>query len=102
MMLLTKELRAKLPPISRKDRKNANPFAVVKFFTPDANWTWYVAEFDGQDRFWGLVVGFEAEFGEFSLSELLKVRGCLGLPVERDLYFKPTRLKDLLDEHGST
>ena len=59
------------------------------------NWTWYATEFDGQDIFFGFVKGDFDEFGSFSLSELQRVRGRLGLPVERDLYFQPTPLREL-------
>ena len=31
----------------------------------------------------------------FSLSELTKTKGMLGLPVERDLYFEPRRLSEV-------
>ncbi len=77
--------------------------ALVKFFTPDSNWTWYAAEFDGEDIFFGLVIGFEVEMGYFRLSELQAVRGPLGLPIERDLHFTPTPLRELRDhykQHG--
>ena len=36
--------------------------------------------------------GIEVELGYFALSELQSIRGKFGLPVERDLYFQPTRL----------
>ena len=75
--------------------------AVVKFFTPDSNWTWYATEFDGEDRFFGLVVGQEIELGYFSLSELEEIRGPFHLPVERDLYFQPKTLAELKAEHQS-
>jgi len=70
----------------------SDPVVWVKFFTPDANWTWYVIEFDGQDLFFGLVDGFEVELGYFSLTELKSVTGPLGLRVERDIWFKPAKL----------
>ena len=44
-------------------------------------------------KFFGLVYGHEREFGYFLLSELEEVRGPHGLPIERDLYFKPMMLK---------
>ena len=47
--------------------------ALVKFFTPDSSWTWYASEFNGDDIFFGFVIGFEPEFGYFSLSELESV-----------------------------
>src|ERR1700674_4420846 len=70
--------------------------AQVKFFYPDFGWTWYVVARDGDDWMWGLVDGFEKEVGPFLLSELLLNRGKLGCAIERDLYFKPTLLADLL------
>ena len=89
MMLLTKELRAKLPKLYSQE-KNPDPKVVVKFFTPTSNWTWYCTEGqeDGDDfTFFGLVHGFEEELGYFSLSELQSVNGQLGLGVERDLHW---------------
>lgn len=102
MMLLTKALRASLPPIGGTQADGLDALARVKFFTPDAGWTWYAAEFDGTDLFYGLAVGFEPELGYFSLAELGQVRGKLGLPVERDQWFTPTPLRVLLLAHGAT
>ena len=62
---------------------------VVKLFTPDANATWLLAwvEPDEPDVAWGLAdLGFP-EIGAVRLSEIRSVRGPLGLPVERDVYF---------------
>lgn len=69
--------------------------AQVKFFLPGSGWTWYAAEFDGHDLCFGLVVGDFAELGYFSLAELEAVRSPLGLPVERDVHFRPTTLEEL-------
>jgi hypothetical protein len=44
-------------------------------------------------------VGFEPELGYFRLSELQTVHGTLGLPVERDKFFTPTPLRELIDRH---
>jgi hypothetical protein len=91
MKLVTNELRAALPPLYSTEHEG-DPVARVKFFTPWSNWTWYGVEFDGQDLFFGLVVGFETELGYFSLRELEGLRGPGGLRIERDLFFEPTRL----------
>ncbi len=74
---------------------------ITKFFTPDANWTWFAVSASqcpdtGDVQFFGLVDGLEKELGYFWLSELEKVRGQFGLPVERDLYWTPAPLSDLL------
>ena len=98
MKLLTKAIRKKLPPLYSHDGKGGDAVAVVKFFTPDSNWTWFGTEFDGEDTFFGLVDGQEKELGYFCLSELQKVRGGLGLPIERDLYWKPKTLKEIAPE----
>ena len=68
---------------------------------PDANRTCSAAEFDGVDILFGLVSRFEVELGYFSLSELESVHGPMGLPIERDLYFKPKSLKELMEFHQS-
>ena len=68
-------------------------FPVVKLFTPDANCTWLLTEIDPEhpDIAFGLCdlgMGFP-ELGNVSIAELRALRGVLGLPVERDLYFEP-------------
>ena len=98
MELLTKELRQQLPPLYSQEHVD-DPLIVCKFFTPDSNWTWFVMEFDGEDLFFGLVVGFEKELGYFTLSELEEARGPLGLSIERDIYFTPKRLSEVRREH---
>ena len=79
----------------------------VKFFTPDAQWSWYCTEGEpvlndkGAEvdfRFFGLVDGFEKELGYFALSELEEVRGPMGLPIERDLHFRPKTLDQIAPE----
>jgi hypothetical protein len=99
MKLLTKDILKQLPSIGSQEGKGLDALAVVKFFTPDSSWTWYASEFDGDDTFFGYVVGLEPELGYFSLSELQGVRGKLGLPIERDKWFKPTPLRELMAEH---
>lgn len=97
MKLLTKALRKKLPPLDANEEKSLEEtMVVVKFFTPWSFWTWYVTEFDGEDIFFGYVDGFEAELGYFSLSELESTCGPFGLRIERDLYFEPKPLSDIM------
>lgn len=86
MKLLTKQIRKKLPPLYSQYSKGGKAVAYVKFFTPDSSWTWYATEFDGKDTFFGLVDGIVKELGYFSLSELEKAKGPMGLPIERDLH----------------
>ena len=75
MQLLTNELRQALPPLGAGD---------------------------GDDIFFGVVDGFEVEYGYFSLSELAAYRGRYGAPIERDPSFTPKRLQEIyLELRGS-
>jgi len=96
MELINNKIKNIIPNLHEQDSKGLQAIAYVKFFTPDSNWTWYVTEFDGVDIFFGLVDGLNKELGYFSLSELESVRGPLGLKIERDLYFKPTKIGELM------
>lgn len=101
--LLPPDIRERLPKLREAEELGLTAVALVKFFTPDSDWTWYATEFDQEDICFGLVIGFVAEFGYFSISELESVRGPLGLPIERDLHFEPATLRELRDhykEHG--
>ena len=94
MNLITETLRAQLLANGQQslDNDNFDPPPVVKLFTPDAGATWLLTEIDpdDEDHMFGLCdlgLGFP-ELGYVSLAELMTVRGRLGLPVERDLYFE--------------
>ena len=80
-MLLTTEIKSKLPPLySQED--NPDPLVHVKFFK--GSWTWYACEFDPVDGiFFGIVDGHEMELGYFSLEELESIY------VELDRHWKP-------------
>ena len=90
--LMPGEVAQHLPSLYASEEVD-DPVVRLKWFTPDSSSTWYVLEFDPEQRLcFGLVVGHERELGYFSLDELLEVRGTLGLPVERDLHWQPTPL----------
>ena len=98
MKLLTKELLKKLPALLANDgQKPEYTKVIVKFFTPDAQCTWYITEFDGKDTFFGFCnLGDDqnAELGNISLKELQSIRGNLGLPVEREQYWNSNTTLD--------
>ncbi len=89
MKLMTKELERRFAQLGSQEDKGDDAIVVCKFFTPWTNWTWYCLEFSPEDRtFFGLVEGFETEFGYSSLDELEEIKGPAGLRIERDLYWK--------------
>jgi len=96
-----------LPPLYSQDGKGGKAVVFTKYFTPSSNWTWLATEGEpvldeSQNevdyKFFGLVFGHEQEFGYFLLSELEEVRGPMGLPIERDLYFQPKMLEEIAPE----
>jgi len=103
MKLMTKALLKKLPAIySTEKTPQEEKIAVIKFFFPMGRGTWYGIEYNPEEKlFFGYVVsplGADCdELGYFSLTELESVR-VRGLRVERDLYFKPTKLSELMKE----
>ncbi len=95
MGLLTEADIKKIPSLYATE-KETDPVAYVKFFTPDGSWSWYVLEYDSEERLcFGYVDGFEGELGYFSIEELESVRGGLGLSIERDRSFSPMRLSEV-------
>src|SRR5215471_18202194 len=104
MKLLTKDITERLLANGRANRdadglpleETIDHKPVVKLFTPDAECTWLLTEIypDDPDIAFGLCdLGMGCpELGTVSLSELESVRGRLGLPVERDLHFHPTKM----------
>lgn len=92
------ELAAKFPLYSQ-DGKGLDAVVSYKFFFPAGHYTWYITECSREGdavTLFGVTVGLEpvGEYGYISLDELqgLNVHG---LTVERDLYFKPAKLRDL-------
>jgi hypothetical protein len=95
MKLLTKEHEHKLLANGRKSATDSDfdPWPVVKLFTPWGAATWLVTEIDPEEpnRLWVLAdLGLDCcEYGTVWLTELMELRGPLGLRVERDLGWKP-------------
>ena len=97
MMLMTKEITNKIPALySGENIPLGEKICHVKFFHPMCQMTWFATEFDPETGlFFGWVEnGQMSEWGNFSLAEMksLKVRG---LGMERDMWFKPTQMKNI-------
>ena len=94
MELIPQEIKNKIPKLYETEEQN-DPIAYVKLFL-DA-WTWYITELsiDNNICFGYVISPFESELGYFSLNEIKSIKGSLGLSVERDLSFKPTKLSTI-------
>ena len=91
--LLTQTQLAEIPDLYTQENV-ADPICYIKLFTPDSSWSWYIIELsqDNKDLCFGYVQGLEDELGYFALSELELVKGNLGLGVEVDTSFTPSKL----------
>jgi hypothetical protein len=95
----TKIQLSKIPPLYAQEKvKDKRIF--MKFFL--GGWSWYVAEYDGNDIFFGFVVSPlepEGSWGYFSLSELSSLSSSF-MQVDRDLYsvtpYSPKRLSEIM------
>ena len=94
--LIPKEILDTLPDLYDSTITD-DPLCQVKLFTPDSNWTWYIIGLSKEDNStcYGYVQGWVSELGYFSLEEIADVRGALNLPVERDMFFEPTKLSKI-------
>jgi|TARA_R110002020_G_scaffold367566_1_gene579416 hypothetical protein len=90
MKLITKEIAKKLSPLGDGSVEN-KPY--LKLFNPMGSATWLISEFDGEDLMFGLCdLGMGCpELGYVSLSEVKSIKLPLGLGIERDIYWKPSK-----------
>jgi hypothetical protein len=107
MKLLTEELISNMPVLYSQENEK-DPMIICKFFDPVGSWTWYALEGEETDNgdylFFGYIIGFEAELGYFTLSQLTTAKkgatGIRALPIERDLYFTPCKLSEVKKQHN--
>src|SRR5450759_1331336 len=98
MKIIIEDLREKLPPLYATEG-TPDPLVICRFFLPWSKWLWYAMEFDGEDLFFGYVVGDVCELGYFSVKELLDIRGPLGLTLEEDDGFEAVPLSNVRSLH---
>ena len=72
--LLDSKSREKLPALYSGEELGLMAIALVKFFTPDSNWSWYASEFDQEDLFLDWFRGLKlnlviSHFQNFNLSK---------------------------------
>ena len=72
--------------------------AYARYFFPMGAYTAYMLEYDPKERigFGAVTMGYGWELGYMSLKEMEEVK-VKGLGIERDLYFKPTKLHEIAE-----
>jgi hypothetical protein len=101
MKILTKEIINAFKKQGYTGDKEAKDIKVIlKIFNPTGGQTWYLYEKEDEDIYWAFVnLGDinDAECGTVSMSELLAFRGMFRLPLERDKFFKPLSLEEVIN-----
>ena|SRR5438034_7619011 len=71
--------------------------AKVRLFNPTGIGTWWVCAFDPDTQIaWGVAELQTREVGSFSMAELVAFRGGFGLPIERDLHYRPVSIAEVM------
>ena len=84
----------RLPTYADLPEDDGSVLCRVRLFNPTGIGTWWVAAYDSEDMIaWGVAELHEREIGSFSMAELLAYRGRFGLPIERDLHYRPATLR---------
>ena len=103
--LMTKELGDTIPALYANE--NAPDYdavlAHVKLFSPYTGWRWYITEWEAETGLcFGLVQGFQKEWGYFDLTELAEATVFGRVPaVERDLYWEPKTIGEIKRESSN-
>lgn len=96
---------AKMIPqyVGDKSRDHESDVLWARFFDPHSGSEWFVLEFDGKDRCFGLlkVVNCAIQFGDFSLNDLSNYINNIGSGVWYDPAFKPRTAMQVLEEINS-
>lgn len=86
---------AKKFPLYSQDGKKGQAVVLARFFTPASNLTWYMTELNTETgEAFGVVVGYETEYGYFNVNELQCLKMTTGFlrgmqAVERDICVDP-------------
>ena len=88
--LMTEEMAGRLPRLYEQDGAS-DPIAYVHYFSCLSGWDWWLTEYDPvTGEAFGLVRGFETEWGYFSVREMERLNREKGFEVvERDEHFEP-------------
>jgi len=103
MKLITKEIEKNAPSLYSQEANSASDVMVVaKFFNPYGSATWWMTEYDPEQRlaFGWCDLGMGCpELGYFSIAELEQVRiAPFGGKIERDMHYTPQTLREVMEQ----
>lgn len=80
--LMTEEIAKTVPRLYEQDGAE-DPTVYAHYFSCVNGWDWWLLEFDGTDEAFGLVEGYDDEFGYFSIKEMAELNRQRGSPPVR-------------------
>ena len=97
--LMPDSIKKQLPKLYKTEKELiGDRIAYARYFFPMGAYTAYLLEYDPKERigFGAVTMGYGWELGTMSLDEMEEVK-VRGLGIERDLYFKPTKLHEIAE-----
>ena len=97
--LMPDSIKKQLPKLYATEKQLiGDRTAYARYFFPMGAYTAYMLEYDPKERivFGAVTMGYGWELGYMSLKEMEEVK-VKGLGIERDLYFKPTKLHEIAE-----
>ena len=97
--LMPESIKKQLPKLYSTDKGLiGDKIAYARYFFPMGAYTAYLLEYDPKERigFGAVTMGYGWELGTMPLDEMQEVK-VKGLGIERDLYFKPTKLHEIAE-----
>lgn len=96
---LPESLKKELIAEFKRPEGEKTGIAAIKYFNPAGAGTWWVSEYDPEwDTFFGIATIFEPEYGYTSRKELRETKLRMGLWIERDYWWTPKTLKNIMKE----
>ena len=94
--LITEEVAEGIPALCAQEEVEG-PVVYLHLFSCVSGWDWYITEYDpATGEAFGLVKGFETEWGYVYIPELEGINRAKGFEViERDEHFSPVRASEL-------
>ena len=82
-----------VPALHSQEIRGDAATAYLKLFCTSGDWTWYITEWDPEhNEAFGVVCGFEREFGYMNLKELSEITE--GVGIEIDMHWTPRPIGD--------
>ena len=102
MKLITKTIEKRAPALYATEHKKPEDVRVVaKFFNPCGRSTWFMTEYDPEERIgFGYVIGELGpecdEMGYFYLADMQEIKLKWGLGIERDIHYRRQTLAEVM------